>query len=450
MRFESFLVIIHSLFPSQNVTLETFLEMVEQGFPKLRAAQNAVGVAAAKTKEKRGAFDPVLMVDTSALRYNSSSTQGKALSAQMLETTVEQTTRSGAKVFAGSRLNFGSVKSPGSSTGELGEYFVGVKLPLLRGNGLNQKSIAEAVANLEFGQATEEARLIRLNVRLKASEAYWEWVASRERKEIAARLLTIAKFRADGIRERFAQGDLPKIDTVESETEVRRREGGLIKAEREIEKALLKLKVYLWNGTLGTPGSLPKPALPSAEEFEAALARAVSERPEVKIIGAETKVIEQNLALAKNDRRPSLDFVISPGIDTGRNSVGATVKAGVFYSVPLRQQTADGQIEQAQEKLEKIRQDEALLKREIETEVQDATSALRRAYERVQANVAELELAQQLELGELIRFLEGDGTLFLLNQRERGTAETAARLVDVIAEFHIAKAALRAAEGGLN
>lgn len=204
------------------------------------------------------------------------------------------------------------------------------------------------------------------------------------------------------------------------------------------------------NGTLGTPGSLPKPALPSAEEFEAALARAVSERPEVKIIGAETKVIEQNLALAKNDRRPSLDFVISPGIDTGRNSVGATVKAGVFYSVPLRQQTADGQIEQAQEKLEKIRQDEALLKREIETEVQDATSALRRAYERVQANVAELELAQQLELGELIRFQEGDGTLFLLNQRERGTAETAARLVDVIAEFHIAKAALRAAEGGLN
>jgi outer membrane protein TolC len=244
-----------------------------------------------------------------------------------------------------------------------------------------------------------------------------------------------------------AKGGLPRLDEIEAEGEVKRREGLLTKAARDIEKAQIKLSLYT---TLDASSIkleiVPEPPSRIDAITENADQIARSSRPELRAISFVAQTIQQDLALAKNDRLPNLDLVLTPGIDAGRNSVGFTCKAGLLYSIPQRQNTADGRIDQAKQKLKKIEFDRILLEREIITEVNDAKSAVARAIERAELGEEELRLTRELELGERLRFEAGDSTLFLLNQRERASAESAARLVDIYADVHLAIAQLQAAK----
>jgi hypothetical protein len=133
-----------------QLDLNSFLKSVDRNYPKLRSTRLEREIADAKAQEKRGAFDPIFLTETNLLRYNSTSTRGKASYTRMSETVLEVMDRSGVKLSAGQRLNMGSVKSPSSSTGALGEWFVSAKIPLIRDMGVNPKAVAERQA--QFGQ----------------------------------------------------------------------------------------------------------------------------------------------------------------------------------------------------------------------------------------------------------------------------------------------------------
>jgi outer membrane protein TolC len=111
----------------------------------------------------------------------------------------------------------------------------------------------------------------------------------------------------------------------------------------------------------------------------------------------------------------------------------------------LRQRTADGRIAQALLKLQKLDLEERMLRQKITTEIYDTASAINTAWQRYLATKRELEAAIVLERGENQRFLLGDSSLFLVNQRERATAEARNKLIDVQAEYEQARAALRLA-----
>jgi outer membrane protein TolC len=438
------------------LTPDEIVRRIDRGYPTIQGARTQIEAAKARLKERRGAFDPVFTLDTSHLRYNSSSNRGKAYATEMTEGTVEVLTPGGVKLFVGSRLNLGDVKSPNSSTGSLGEYFVGVKVPLLRGNGLNPQSVAESQARLGISVAEQDLSLIRIGALQEGLAAYWKWAAAGQKRQIAAQLLSIARDRSDQIRKRVEAEDLPRIELTEAETEVLRREGDLAKAERSLQAARLQLSLFLWeaeepvsNWDRTTPADLGTPAPPDSEAVRSAETSALARRPELEGLDLSRQSVQLSLDLAQNDRRPALDFVVSPGVDLGSDSIGSTMKAGIFYSVPLRQNAADGRIEEARQRLRKVAIDRQFVEQKIRTEVRDAASAIEAAFARYRAAQGEVDLAERLQRGEQIRYEAGEGTLFLLIQRERATAEARARLIDVLADYQIARLALRAAMADL-
>ncbi len=440
------------------VALPDVLARIDATHPKLAAARQEVAAARGKAREKRGAFDPVLTLGSDTLRYNPSTTPGKAGQTDLTEGAVELTLPSGMKIFAGSRLNRGKVKSPAVATGDLGETFVGLKMPLLRGGGpLNEKAVAERQARLGVPLAERAFDGTRLDVRRAGAGAYWEWAGAARRLRIARDLLTIARLRAEGIRARFQAGDLPEVDAIEADGETERRRGSLAKAERDLQKAAIKLGLYLWTPDgrpQPPPTTLRPPELPRATDLDsvaadAVLRRARDARPELASLALQRETLTLGRDLARADRRPQLDLILNPGVDSGVGGIGNTMKAGLLYSVPLRQNAADGRIEDADAKLAKLEADRLNLSGRIEAEVADAVSAVRAAYRRVVSAETELALARRLERAERDRFDLGEGTLFLLNQRERARAESESRLVDVLVEYHAARADLLAAEGGL-
>jgi outer membrane protein len=442
------------------LTLEEALRLADANHPKILGAQAERQAATAKRVSKQGAFDTNAIFSTEGLRYNSASSRGKASTATVAEAGVEVVTRPGLKIYTGVRRNLGSVKSPLSATGDLGEFYVGVKLPLLRGFGVNEKSAAERQAFFGEGLADQAFAARRLETLAETGLAYWDWAAAGAKRTVVRDLLTIAETRAAQVRTRVQNGDLPAIDAVEADTEVQRRQGALIKAERDLQKAGFYLARYLWpdDATVATarppdadrlPPALPEPKPIEPTMLTAGRDRAIARRPELQSVAVTRSILGVDRELAENDRKPNLDFVLSPGQDVGAGGIGNTMKAGILYSVPLQRREATGRRDEALWKLEKLAQEESLLRQQIGLEVEDAVSAVNAAYERYLAAVREVELAKRLEQGERDRYALGEGTLFLVNQRERATAEAQARLLDVQAEYQQALLVYRAATADL-
>lgn len=436
------------------LTLEDVLKIVEQNHPKLRGADVQRRIASAKRLEKQGAFDPVVTLGSDYLRFNSTSTRGKLGETTLSDAVVEFQTRYGIKVAAGSRYNFGNVKSPLSSTGDAGEYFVEFKVPFLRGARINEKAAAERQALLGEPLADTDYELARLDLVFKAANSYWEWVAARRKLDVARSLLELAQFRADAVKERAKAGDLPQIDAVEADLEVQRRQGNLVKADRDLQKAALKLSLYLWTPDgqqalspepYQVPTSFMQPALFTDQQALEGQKFALERRPELKALLINRQITQVDLDLAKNQRQPGLDLSFGPGRDTGFNSIGTTFKGGLTFTLPLRQRTADGRIGAASLKLQKFELDTLNERQRITNEVLDALSAINTTYERYRAAEQEVELAVRLEEGERTKFQLGDSTLFLVNQRERATAEARVKLIEIYAEYEQAVATFRTA-----
>lgn len=441
-----------------EVTLADVLRQVESNHPKLTGANINRLAAEAKLLEKRGAFDPVISASSDFLRYNSTSTPGKAAMAMQNQGIVEWTTRSGMKVFAGSRINYGRVKSPLSSTGETGEYFAGVALPLLRDRNVNAKSIGERQAGIGIGLANTDIAAVRLELFRNAAAGYWDWVAAKRKLDINRSIFEIAKERARQVAARVGNGDLAPIDSTEASMEVQRRMGNVVKAEQELQKSSVKLALYLWKDN-GTPDDPPKPER-SPQNFSApsrlsdfiireGVNRALSNRPELQNLQLMRDQNELEQRLAQNNRRPRVDLYLAPGQDTGFGSVGPTFKFGATVELPLRTRTADGQLAAARLKSEKILLDQQIERRNIEAEIITAAQNVNAAHDRHLLAKLELDLARSLEEGERRRFTVGDSTLFLVNQRERGTAEAEIKLIEIQAEYETALAAFKIATSQL-
>ena len=440
--------------PTERLTLERTLIQVSANYPKLRGAEAERRAARAKLREKQGAFDPALNLGSDFLKYNSTSTRGKALDTSMNEISVEVATPYGLKLVAGGRLNVGSPKSPASSTGDTGEYFAYLRLPLLRGAGLNEKSVASQGAALGVPLAEQTFHLTLLDTLLKSAQTYWKWVAAGRKLAVQRDLLKLAQDRATFVKLRADAGDLPPADTVLADREVLLRRQLLTGAELALQQAALDLNQFLFEAS-GEPTSTPTeahlpPYLPALTqltpaEIEAARKLALERRPELRSLALNRDLTNLDLRFARNDRKPQVDLVLSPGLDTGYKSIGETMKAGVIVSIPLGTRNADGRTENAQQKLEKIRQDERAERVRLTLAVEAAANAVNKTVERYQIAVESLKLARLAEENERTRYREGDSTLFLVNQFERETAAAAATLIDLEADYEAALALFRAA-----
>jgi len=457
---------------AQPLTLQQVMLQAQANHPKLRTIQLIEQLAEAKVTEKEGAFDPSLLVYSEQQRYQSASDPGKPKLTDEQLAAVQIQDVSGWKLISGYRRNQGQVKSPDSLTATGGEFFVELKMPLLRGLGVNEKQTALEQARAARLQAQATGRFIRLQTLLGASLAYWDWAAACTDAFLLQRNLALAEQRLAQVSQRVAAGDLPRVDSLEAEQEVERRREALAKAERAMQKTALKLSLYLWNSQ-GQPQDLPRPEqavllLPEESKFADASRTSVSmasdaqpqevgqaevqalgARPELMDIRFLRETVELDRKLAENDRLPALDLSISPGVDSGHNNIGLTYKLGLQLTIPLANRSADGRLQAARLKSDKLDLDQVNEVQRILTEVRDAASALQTSHARWGPALRSYRLAVQLEEAERLKFSLGDSTLFLVNQRERSTLSEAQKLLEIVMDSHRARAGLAAAAGQL-
>ena len=229
-----------------------------------------------------------------------------------------------------------------------------------------------------------------------------------------------------------------------------------MKATREVQKAALKLALYLWNSD-GQGAGVPQPAqaplqLPPVQRFTTEdvyqlQLTALAERPELRQLELKKSIVDLDKDLAGNDRLPQLDLTLRPGYDAGGNGVGFTVKAGVELVIPLATRGPDGRRQAALLKLDKLNLEQVEMIRRILIQVQDAASEAEGAAQRLEQAVALYQKSKELEEAERTKFQFGDSTLFLVNSRERATLEAALKVLTIRLEHSEAVILLEAVTG---
>jgi len=346
----------------------------------------------------------------------------------------------GMSLTGGYQLGQGSFASYDGKrqTDSAGEFKTGFRAPLLRDRSIDSRRaelykavIGRRIADLGVDQQ-------RLAIVQLATRRYYDWMAAGRRLEAAESVLRVAEERDQQLKDAASIGQIPRIDVTDNQRAILARRSQVIEARRALELAAIDLSLFYRDANgqpiLVSPGLLP-PGFPELKDLtQQRLAGdvdlALKRRPEVRRFGAQKEQVEIERKLARNQLLPNVDLAVN----YTRNAGGRVVRRGpdelqasLIFDLPVQRRQAKSRDLAAEARIRQFDERERFARDQITAEVQDAYSAVRAAYGRVQVLRQELEVARELEGAERARFQLGDGTLFLVNFREQATFDTALR-----------------------
>jgi outer membrane protein TolC len=430
------------------LTIEEVLASVERNYPPLLAALQERVLADADVLSAEGQFDLRLRSGFTAETWGFYDTR-------RFSTGVEQPLQwQGCTVSSGYRLGTGNFADYDGKnlTQNSGEVFGSARMPLLRDRDIDSRRatlrktlIGRKLADLSIDQ--QKLALVQT-----AQRRYWDWVFSGRRYAIAFQLLEIAQERDQQLRDAVNIGLLPQVEVVENQRIVSQRKAAVVDATRGLQQASFELSLFVRDDT-GSPLIPGNDRLPDAfpavrdlaqDRAMQDIAAALQYRPEVQRIDSQIGQTEIDVELSKNQLKPNIDI-----FSTLTSQVGATNRvargpqelvAGVEFVLPFQRRQAKGALGAAEARKRILEQRLRFQKDQIVTEVRDALSAVENARERVAAVEQELEYTRRMEEAEGLKYSLGDSTLFVLNLRERDTADAALRVAGAQADYQRAVA----------
>jgi outer membrane protein TolC len=409
------------------LTLDDVLYRVDTRVPELGAAEAKLDGAGAAMRGARGSFDPKFSAYGSAYRG--------PYPRDIVDLSVSGETSVGPAWGAGWRQGTGVFPSYAEVdlTSPDGELYARVEVPLLDGllAGDGAANLRVAAAGLSGAEASYAAKWVTL--RLKATEAYWKWVATGAKLAVEEEQLALATRRLQALEREVALGSRPTIDVIDNERVLLDRQGKVALARAEVTAAAHALS-RLYRDDDGAPvvptrdalpGEWAPPPPPPAMELDLAAALG---RPELAVIEADRVAAEASLARARNGLLPTVDAtaeVSSPPLG-GKTEVIAGVK--VELSATGRKARAER--DKAAANLTAIEQTARAVRDQIAAALHATHARWEATAERAQL-AAEVSLrAEELVVATERRFELGGADLFDLLLREKGLADARRAHVD--------------------
>jgi outer membrane protein TolC len=411
----------------------------------------------------RGSYDPTLAFGFSMDRANTplSSIVVSGLPEVETHSTALQARYSQAFSFGSSlSVSFNNMRQSSTQRFLLyNPYFVsqlsiGLTQQLLSGFGY---SIGRRFVDVAENESKIMKEIVRLQVNTTLAQAqniYWDLVAARENVRVAEESLAVARrFHQDNkVREEI--GTTSGLDVVTAESEVAGRQRDLVTAQTAMQMREVDLKAIISKNVNDRIGSvqiepvdqLPIPEAKDIPEFNAALAAAMSNRPEIR--QAEVDINTQEIAIkySKDLLKPSLlvfanfsssglygdrtitdingaPVVIPGGMSQAmrqvRNWVYPEYAVGFTFSLNIRNRAASADLYRA--KLEKQQTETSIqrMRNSIALEIRKAVIGLVQSKAQVEAAHKAVELSRQTLAAEETRLLEGSTIPYEVIRRQR-------------------------------
>ncbi len=313
-----------------------------------------------------------------------------------------------------------------------------------------------ALQNRDISELRLQARTALTSA--AAENAYWNLVSARAAVGVQQRSLDLALELERTNRARVDVGQSPPLDLVTARAEVAQRRENLIVARTAALEAedVLRTTVFspgrtdFWTARLEPTDVVPPPGTPP--DLDAAVRRALAERPDIVESRTQIAIGETNIKLSRNATMPDLRLQATyltnglggsrllrtggfPGtvVGTENTSYGTvlgqvfrsdfpTWTVGVTVNYPIGKSAEEANLARA-----RIERDQAQARlRDVELvavrEVRDAALRLEQNRQRIETAQLGRELAEQRLDAEQKRFEVGMSTSFLVIQAQRDLA----------------------------
>ncbi len=301
----------------------------------------------------------------------------------------------GAKGLTIDASNTAYLKTPGQSDTNNSTDLT-FSIPLYSG-GKNEANIA--IAQTDVDSAALALAKTRQDVRLSALVAYYDAQQAFKAVQVDQESVDNYSRHLDNVKAQYAVGNLPKSDVLRSEVELADAQQALLKAENAYAVAMNKLRdVIRWGSDEAFELAPDFAYVPFADSQAACVAYAKDNRPDLKQYDLAIKAAEQNVALAKAGKRPTVSLTAGVGWQNRLlpRQVDDELQVGVMTNWNLYDsQATAGKINKAQLAVEAARLDREAHADSIVLAVKEYYLGLREAQKRLATSETAIRLAEE-------------------------------------------------------
>lgn len=454
----------------QAFSIEDYFANIIQHHPVVRQARFLSDLAQQELRLARGAFDPKLKSSFNIKEFGG--------------TTYYNTWDSKLEVpiWFNTDLNVGYEQNDGEYLNEQlqntsdGLIYAGVSLPVGRGLFIDERRAAVRQANLM--QAMAEAEKIKeINkVLLKAAKAYWDWYNAYQNYLIYEEVENLARERYNGIVLQVINGDIAPFDSLKAFINYQQREVQKEQAELDYNNAGIMVSNFLWSSAQDEEmqaiplqlaastypilrDSLTRHQLLDMETLSILKDSARVNHPEIVKLDTKISQLEIEQRLNREFLKPEINlkynFLTKPASE-GSDSVNGSrnenfflndYKFGMEFYFPLFLRKERAKLEKTNIKLEQNYYERLNQSRTIENDINMVYNSLSNFSELISMQRRMVENYRALLSGELIKFENGESSIFLINTRETELLDARIKLLKLQTQYEKSKIELLYAAG---
>jgi outer membrane protein TolC len=369
----------------------------------------------------------------------------------------------GPELKAGYERNDGQYTNPSDYTPEAGLAYVGFYLPI--GRSLIYDERRAAVQQAQLGQSMSENEKVKAINKLTAtvSKDYWDWYFQYSKYTISKGALAIASYNYKASIERYKQGDLAPIDTLEAFGAFQQRSIDLSIAENDQKNARLTLSAHFW-GSDNVPLEIESYLKPQEyikeiplndKDLESNLEYVRQFHPEILKMKSKVRQLELEKKLRTVHLIPnvitSYRYLTSDPLNAYKNTsekyLRENYKIGLYIYQPLFWRKDRAKYQSSKLKLLNIKSEQQMQNRELENNLRSSTNDVNTLDSLISLQEKIANAYQKLALAERAKFENGESNVFMVNSRETKALEGMVKLKELHAKHEKAKAYLMYATG---
>lgn len=404
-------------------------QAVLERFPLILEQEAKVNAARARLRQNEGSFDHKIKAKTINQFENQYDNQFWDVRLE------RQTSAWGSRLYLGQRQGTGNIAvyDKKYETSSVGELFAGLEVPLLRNRAIDEFRSGREQARLASVIEQEELRQKKLELLVKAGQAYWKWVVLGQKLRIQTKWFETASERQGFLARKVKAGDTSPIKLTDNERTLLKRQSELTKTEREFELARLEIGFYL-GGAAPTLAEVPETIPTVTPPQDNTPPSSPPPLPAFRIVEAEAQIIGVDKELARTLRLPELNLGLEGARDLGNLPSSQTdpdqLRVGLRIEIPIENNKGIGKVEEASAKLQGIKQRQIWLGRQWQLSLAQVQESRRQLRLQIQQQEAETQATVKMAEAERKRWSLGDSDLFFVNIREQDEAEARIRLAE--------------------
>lgn len=435
-------------------TVDAFIQLIKQNHPVAKQANIQVEKAKAELLSAKGGFDPVLALEADRKTFDGKNYYFHTNPELKIPTPIGIDVKTGVENNGGTNLD--SELSSGKTS------YAGVEVALAKGLLIDKRRAVLQQAKI-FNQQSEQERLKILNDLLfDAYVSYWQWAGNYQLYSIYSKYLQISNDRLRLVKIAYNNGDRAWADTIEAFTQVQNFQLLQADAQLKLATSVFDVSNYLWLKN-DSAFILPERFVPDTVQFSMKeslpalndiVAKAATENPSIKAYNFKLDALEVERRLKFQSLLPVFNFkanLLNKDYYVLKGFNGALLennyKWGIDFKLPLFLREGRGEYKKAKLKITETNLELNAKRWQVENKVRSYFTEASLLEQQLTTVTSMYNNYNTLLKTEVLKFNNGESSLFVVNSRENKVIEAAQKQIELKVKYLKAKYAVDWAAG---